>query len=293
MSTTDKPRGGVDHSHGHHHEIPRPHLSAMGGHLVAASGEFVGTFFFLFFGYAGQIMVVLQGADAAPDGSLSSQGVVFIALTYGFSLLVNVWTFYRVSGGLFNPAVSLGLSLGGQLPWMRSLFLIPAQLLASMCAGGLVEAMFPGNISQANSLLGSRTSVVQGLFLEMFFTAQLVIVVFMLAVEKSRDTFLAPIGVGLALFMIMIPGTFATGGSLNPARSFGCAVAGKQFPNYHWIYWLGPALGGALAAAYYRFVKWAHYEEANPGQDLPVDPEDLAANRVPGLPGLMPHHHEV
>ncbi|GJC87488.1 aquaporin-1 [Colletotrichum liriopes] len=272
MSTNEKHRG-QDHSNGHHHEVHKPHLSTMGGHLVAASGEFVGTFFFLYFAYAGQLMVILQGAEAAPDGSLSSQGVVFIALTYGFSLLVNVWTFYRVSGGLFNPAVSLGLSLGGQLPWMRSLFLIPAQLLASICAGGLVEAMFPGNISQANSLLGSRTSVTQGLFLEMFFTAQLVIVVFMLAAEKSR--------------------TFVTGGSLNPARSFGCAVAGKQFPHYHWIYWLGPTLGAALAAAYYRFVKWVHYEEANPGQDLPVDPEDLVAHPAPGLHGLVPHPHEV
>lgn len=89
---------------------------------------------------------------------------------------------------------------------MRSAFLVPAQMLAAMCAGGLVEAMFPGQVSQANSLLGTGTSVAQGLFLEMFFTAQLVIVVFMLAVEKSRDTFLAPIGVGLALFMILIPG---------------------------------------------------------------------------------------
>ncbi|KAK1991767.1 MIP family channel protein [Colletotrichum falcatum] len=303
MPPSEKSRGH-DHAEGHHHHHPirNPHLSEVEAHLVAASGEFVGTFFFLFFGYGGQLMVVTQGANSAPDGSLSAEGDVFIALTYGFSLLVNVWTFYRISGGLFNPAVSIGLSLGGQLPWMRSLFLIPAQLLASMCAGGLVEVLFPGNVFQANSLLGTRTSVAQGLFLEMFFTAQLVIVVFMLAVEKSRDTFLAPIGIGLALFMIMIPGTYVTGGSLNPARSFGCAVAGKSFPHYHWIYWLGPILGAALAAAYYRFTKWVHYEEANPGQDLPVDPEDLAAAQNTGLPGphgshaihgLLPHPHEV
>ncbi|KAK1625269.1 MIP family channel protein [Colletotrichum phormii] len=285
-----------DHANGQHHEIPKAHLSTMGGHLVAASGEFVGTFFFLYFAYAGNIMVIKQGTASAGDGTLSSEGVVFIALSYGLSLLVNVWTFYRISGGLFNPAVTLGLSLGGQLPWMRSAFLVPAQMLAAMCAGGLVEAMFPGQVSQANSLLGIGTSVAQGLFLEMFFTAQLVIVVFMLAAEKSRDTFLAPIGIGLALFMILIPGVWVTGGSLNPARSFGCAVAGRAFPNYHWIYWLGPCMGAALAAAYYRFVKWAHYEEANPGQDLPADPKDLAAAHPGnhGLPhSLIPHRHEV
>jgi aquaporin related protein len=62
-------------------------------------------------------------------------------------------------------------------------------------------------------------------------------------------------------------GVYFTGGSLNPARSFGCAVAARSFPGYHWIYWLGPALGATLAALYFRFVKYVHYEEANPGQD--------------------------
>lgn len=75
-----------------------------------------------------------------------------------------------------------------------------------MCAGGLVDAMFPGSISLANTVLGPDTSVVQGVFLEMFFTAQLVFVVLMLAAEKSRDTFMAPIGIGLALFVALIPG---------------------------------------------------------------------------------------
>lgn len=75
-----------------------------------------------------------------------------------------------------------------------------------MCAGGLVSAMFPVDIAEANSVLGGGTSVTQGLFLEMFFTALLVFVVLMLAIEKSKDTFLAPIGIGLALFVAMIAG---------------------------------------------------------------------------------------
>jgi aquaporin rerated protein, other eukaryote len=79
-----------------------------------------------------------------------------------------------------------------------------------MCAGGLVESMFPGNINDANSVLGSGTSITQGVFLEMFFTAQLVFVVLMLAVEKSRDTFMAPIGIGLTLFVVMIAGELIT-----------------------------------------------------------------------------------
>ena len=92
----------------------------------------------------------------------------------------------------------------------------------------------------------------------------------MLASEKSKDTFLAPIGIGLALFVVEIAGVFYTGASVNPARSFGPCVAAANFQGYHWIYWIGPAMGGLLAAGYYRFVKWMNYGdigEANPGQD--------------------------
>lgn len=92
------------------------------------------------------------------------------------------------------------------VPVIRGLVLIPSQLVAAICAGALVEAMFPGNIASANTLLNPGTSIAQGVFLEMFFTAQLIIVVFMLAQEKSRDTFLAPVGIGLTLFVIEIPG---------------------------------------------------------------------------------------
>lgn len=62
-------------------------------------------------------------------------------------------------------------------------------------------------------------------------------------------------------------GVYFTGGSLNPARSFGPCVVNRNFPGYHWIYWLGPFLGAAVAAGYYRFAKYLDYHEANPGQD--------------------------
>jgi len=69
--------------------------------------------------------------------------------------------------------------------------------------------MFPGDITQVNSILSTKTSIVQGLFIEMFFTAELVFVVLMLAMEKSKDTFLAPIGIGFTLFVTMLSGMFA------------------------------------------------------------------------------------
>jgi hypothetical protein len=72
------------------------------GHLVAASGEFVGTTMFLFFAFGGTQVASMSSGNKALDTS----GVLFISLSFGFSLAVNAWAFYRISGGLFNPAVS-------------------------------------------------------------------------------------------------------------------------------------------------------------------------------------------
>lgn len=85
---------------------PQSHLSTLQKHLIAASGEFVGTFFFLYFAYAAQNMLHTQASETAiANGGTSSQMNIFTALVYGLSLLVNAWAFYRISGGLFNPAV--------------------------------------------------------------------------------------------------------------------------------------------------------------------------------------------
>lgn len=89
----------------------------------------------------------------------------------------------------------------------------------------------------------------------------------MLAVEKSKATFLAPMVIGLALFTAELAGVLFTGGSLNPARSFGPNVILGQFDKEHWIYWVGPTLGSIVAVLFYRFIKMLEYETANPGQD--------------------------
>lgn len=103
--------------------------------------------------------------------------------------------------------VTFGLVLAGALPPIRGLCLFPAQLLAAMCAAAIANAMVPGDISATNTSLSPMTSVAQGVFIEMFMTAELVFVVLMLAAEKSKDTFIAPIGIGLALFVAMMGGT--------------------------------------------------------------------------------------
>lgn len=109
----------------------------------------------------------------------------------------------------------------------------------------------------------------------------------MLAAEKSKDTFLAPIGIGLALFVVEIAGVYYTGASVNPARSFGPCVAGRNFQGYHWIYWLGPVLGALIAGGYYHFVKFMNYEDANPGQDSAEGGFDTGVEPVASGEGEM------
>jgi aquaporin related protein len=88
---------------------PKRTISTLTGHIIAAVGEFVGTFMWLYFSFAGQVMIVTQASERSIiNGGASSQQNIFTALLYGFSLLVNVWAFYRISGGLFNPAVRIG-----------------------------------------------------------------------------------------------------------------------------------------------------------------------------------------
>jgi hypothetical protein len=83
-------------------------------HFIAASGEFVGTFMFLYFAFAAHLMIINQNAEIpqSRNGGNSAQTVVFISLAYGFSLLVTAWGWYRISGGLFNPAVCITAVFG-------------------------------------------------------------------------------------------------------------------------------------------------------------------------------------
>lgn len=109
----------------------------------------------------------------------------------------------------------------------------------------------------------------------MFLTAQLVFTIFMLATEKHSATFVAPIGIGLSLFIAELFGVYYTGGSLNPARSFGPCVVVHSFYSYHWIYWVGPVLGSTLAAVFYMFIKGLEYESVN----LVSDPKEVLGSK--------------
>lgn len=114
-----------------------------------AIGEFLGTFLFLFFAFAGA--QVANEASASSDGSTPSVGtLLYMSLAFGFSLVVNAWVFFRISGGLFNPAVAFGLMLIGCLTHVRAAVVIIAQILGAIAAAGVVSALFP-NVSCCSS----------------------------------------------------------------------------------------------------------------------------------------------
>ena len=177
-------------------------------HFVAMMGEFVGTFLFLFFAFSGTQVANTQvkpPKDSTISQAANPAQLLYISLCFGFSLAVNAWVFFRISGGLFNPAVTLGLCLVGAVPYLRGLLVFVTQLVGGIAAAGVVAVLFPGPLNVKTTLrLG--TSLSQGLFIEMFLTAQLVFTIFMLAAEKHKATFIAPVGIGLSLFIAELSG---------------------------------------------------------------------------------------
>ena len=112
---------------------------------------------------------------------------------------------------------------------MRSILVAIAQVIGGIVASAVVLAVFPGKLA-VQTTLSDDTSVGQGFLIELFLTFQLLISIMMLAGEKHAATFMAPIGIGLSLFIAELSGVSFTGGSLNPARSFGPALVLGDFP---------------------------------------------------------------
>jgi glycerol uptake facilitator-like aquaporin len=169
-------------------------------HVVATVGEFFGTASFLFFAFLATNIVntaPTQTLDQPNSLAADPSKLLFICLSFGVSLAVNIAAFAPISGGMLNPAVTLGLLMIRQIDFIRAALVIPAQLIGGILAAGLAKALMPSELKVATGL-SEGTSVVQGFFIESLLTAMLVFVVFMATVEKKVDN--APAVIGLALF---------------------------------------------------------------------------------------------
>jgi aquaporin Z len=228
------------------------------------TAELLGTFVLVFFGVGAAVM---SGGDYVATG-----------LTFGLTVVVMSYAVGRISGGHFNPAVTVGAALGGRLPWSATPVYVGAQLLGALLAGASLFVLlhgFPGYTAEGN--IGANSYGDQGtgyawwaaFLLEMLMTAVFIWVI--LGVTDARNefqAFMGPLAIGLALAMIHFGSIAATGTSVNPARSIGVGLFGGTDAILQlWLFILAPLLGGAIAGLTYPLV-FGHGAEPVPGSGL-------------------------
>jgi MIP family channel proteins len=204
-----------------------------------AVAEFLGTFGLVFF-----------GAGAVVTSGTGGFGLLGVALVHGIVLSVMVSSTMAVSGGHLNPAVTLGFLATRRMNARDAGLYIVAQLLGAVVAAFAIKALLPGPMVRATlagtpQIAGTLTLPL-AIGMEAVLTFFLVSAVFGTAVNPDAPK-IAGFGIGLTLFFdIMIGGTF-TGAAMNPARAFGPALVSGAW-NGHAVYWIGPIVGGVLAA---------------------------------------------
>jgi MIP family channel proteins len=210
--------------------------------------EFVGTFTLIFIGVA---------AIWSASNPASGLGLVGVALAHGLAIAVMVSATGGISGGHLNPAVTFGLLVGGKINVADTIAYWVSQLAGAFAAAKLL--VFIGGasgidiVSKGTPDLGSNIGTAQGIIIEAVLTFFLVFVVYGSAVD-ARAPKIGGLAIGGTIAMDIMAGGPLTGGAMNPARTFGPALASGHWNN-HIVYWAGPLLGGAIAGLIYgRFL---------------------------------------
>ena len=210
------------------------------------AAEFVGTFALVFVG---------SGAIMTAKASQSSAGLVEVALAHGIILAVMVSALMRISGH-FNPAVTLGFLATRRIEAMMAALYIVAQVLGAVVAGYALKATFPDAIFVATRGGGQTIALDitggQAFALEAIATFFLVFVIFGTAVDL-RGPKIGGLAIGLTIAADILAIGPLTGASMNPARSFGPAVASGVY-EAQLLYWFAPITGGLAAALLYEFL---------------------------------------
>jgi len=219
------------------------------GSLKAYLAEFISTLLFVFAGVGSAIAYNKLTANAALDPA----GLVAVAVCHGLALFVAVAVGANISGGHVNPAVTFGLAVGGQITILTGIFYWVAQLVGAIVGAFLIK--FVTGFETPTHSLSVGVGAVEGVVMEIIITFGLVYTVYATAADPKKGSLgtIAPIAIGLIVGAnILAAGPFS-GGSMNPARSFGPAVASGNFTN-NWIYWVGPLIGGGLAGLVYNYA---------------------------------------
>ena len=216
--------------------------------VAALIAEAIGTFLFFFVG-AGS--VVLGDYLTAHGGS--GPGLLGVALAHGLALAVLISALGAVSGGHFNPAVTLAVWIMGRISPIRSALYVLAQLVGALVAGLALKAVFADSWQVSNigtPALGPGITPFIGIVIEAVLTALLVLAVLGTAVDP-RAPKIGGLAIGLAVAADILVGGPLTGAAMNPARWFGPAVASGAYADWY-VWWIGPAVGAAIAALVYR-----------------------------------------
>ncbi|KAL1138724.1 hypothetical protein AAG570_008786 [Ranatra chinensis] len=207
---------------------------------------------------AGTLALVMVGCGACITlDPANPPNTVSIALTFGFIIATLAQSLGHVSGCHINPAVTLGLLVAGKSSLLKSLLYAVAQCIGAIAGAAMLKWVVPENAvgTLGSTLVNDLLTPWQGLVIECFITAVLVVVV-QAATDENRPELggnAAPIAIGLAITTCHLFAIPYTGSSMNPARALGPAVVQQLWAN-HWVYWLGPLLGGLIAGLVYRFI---------------------------------------
>lgn len=215
-----------------------------------AIAEFITTLLFIFLG-AGTVVVT---GGLIKEG-LTSARLVAIALAHGLAIALLVASTAKISGGHINPAVTFAALITRKIDIQKAIMYVIAQLVGAVVGAGLLALIVPtaaqGNLGAHG--LGAGISAGGGLVAEIVLTFALVFVVFATAMDPKGLGHLAPLAIGFTIVVDHLVGVPITGAGMNPARSFGPAVVAGAWEN-HWIYWVGPLIGAAIAGLVYESV---------------------------------------
>ncbi|WP_372524414.1 aquaporin Z [Piscinibacter sp.] len=218
--------------------------------------EFIGTFWLVLGGCGSAVL-----AAAFPNVGIGLHGV---ALAFGLTVLTMAYALGHISGGHFNPAVSVGLWAGGRFPAAQLLPYTAAQVLGAVAAGGVLyliasgKAGFDVSSGFASNGYGAHSpggySLTAALVTETVLSAGFLIVILGATDARAPQGF-APIAIGLALTLIHLISIPVTNTSVNPARSTGVALfVGDWALAQLWLFWAAPIAGALIGAGLYRFV---------------------------------------
>lgn len=220
-------------------------MESLGRRLIA---EFLGTFGFFFLGFTG-----IAAATEIP-GAITSAGV---AAGFGLGVAMMIFAFGHISGGHFNPAVTLGLACGRRFPWKEAAAYWGAQLAGGLGACLAIALLFGEVVTDAlPNRAGDAISDAGALGLEGLTTFLFLLVIMAVATDERAawHGVMAPVAIGGFIFTAAtVVGPF-TSGSFNPARSLAPSLVAGSFEDL-WIFVIGPMLGAAAAGFVYAFIR--------------------------------------